>query len=250
MSAKRAKSGKVAEKSLGLEAFRQPPDEAGLSLNQLSQALAGMLQSGDDPYAPPAADDTEKSEPDVATESEAVDQCELGPRTILEAMLFVGHPQNEPLASKDVAALMRGVRPAEIDALVRELNRDYQAQGCPYTIVAEGAGYRMTLRDEYARVRDKFLGKARQARLSQAAIEVLAAVAYHQPITSEEVARLRGTACGHVLLQLVRRQLLSLERESGKARRAFYRTTPRFLALFGLASLDELPRSADLEENS
>jgi segregation and condensation protein B len=256
MSAKRAKSGQAAEKSLGLEAFRQPPDEAGLSLDQLSQALAGMLNSGDDPYTPHAADDAAEAELDVvvesdaAVESEVADQCELGPRTILEAMLFVGHPQNEPLASKDVAALMRGVRPAEIDALVRELNRDYQARGCPYSIVTEGAGYRMTLRDDHARVRDTFHGKARQARLSQAAIEVLAAVAYHQPIASEEVARLRGTACGHVLLQLVRRQLLSLERESGKARKALYRTTPRFLELFGLASLDELPRSADLEETS
>jgi segregation and condensation protein B len=248
MSAKRAKTGQSAEKSLGLEAFRRQPDEAGLSLDQLSQALSGMLQAGDDPYAPPETDESAEAESDAAAEQETADHCELNPRTILEAMLFVGHPQNEPLASKDVAALMRGVRPAEIDALVRELNRDYEARGCPYTIVAEGAGYRMTLRDEYARVRDAFHGKTRQARLSQAAIEVLAAVAYHQPITSDEVGRLRGTACGHVLLQLVRRQLLSLEHESGKPRKAQYRTTARFLELFGLASLDELPRSADLEE--
>ncbi len=63
-------------------------------------------------------------------------------------MLFVGHPQNEPLTNKQVASLMRGVRPSEIDALVRELNRDYRARGCPYWIVAEGAGYRLALRDE------------------------------------------------------------------------------------------------------
>jgi len=136
MSAKRAKSGKSAEKSLGLEAFRQPPDEAGLSLDQLSQALSGMLQSGEDPYASPGTDEFAESEIESSVEPEAAaDNCELNPRTILEAILFVGHPQNEPLAAKDVAALMRGVRPAEIDSLVRELNRDYQAQGCPYFIV-------------------------------------------------------------------------------------------------------------------
>ena len=163
-------------------------------------------------------------------------------------MLFVGHPQNEPLTSKQIAGLMRGVRPSEIDTLVRELNRDYSARNCPYTIVAEGAGYRMTLRDEFVRMRDKFYGKARQTRLSQAAIEVLAAVAYHQSITADELSRLRGMPSGHILLQLVRRQLLRVEREAGKARSSRYHTTERFLQLFGLASLDDLPRSSDLEE--
>ncbi|MEX2114199.1 MAG: SMC-Scp complex subunit ScpB [Pirellulales bacterium] len=250
MSAKRANPSEPGEKALGLDAFRQPPEETGLSLNQLSQVFAGLLHSGDDPYTPPAIEHEPDREQAVDTQRDVDDACELGPRTILEAMLFVGHPQNQPLASKEVAALMRGVRPAEIDALVRELNRDYEARGCPYTIVADGAGYRMTLRDEFARMRDRFYGKARQARLSQASIEVLAAVAYNQPITAEEVNRLRGTACGHVLLQLVRRQLLCLERAAGQARKAQYRTTPRFLELFGLASLAELPRSADLEESS
>ncbi len=247
MSAKRANPSDSGNKALGTDAFRQPPEEAGLSLDQLSDALAGLLRTGDDPYAPPAVDPADDREP--AENAEVEDTCELGPRTILEAMLFVGHPQNEPLPSNQVAALMRGVRPAEIDSLVCELNRDYEARGCPYTIVAEGAGYRLTLRAEFARMRDKFYGKARQARLSQAAIEVLAAVAYNQPITADEVGRLRGTACGHVLLQLVRRQLLCLERAAGPSRKAQYRTTPRFLELFGLASLAELPRSADLEES-
>jgi segregation and condensation protein B len=147
-----------------------------------------------------------------------------------------------------VASLMRGVRPAEIDSLVRELNRDYAARNCPYTIVAEGAGYRLTLREPLARLRDQFYGRARRARLSQAAIEVLAAVAYTAPITADEVSRLRGMASGHILLQLVRRQLLRLERDADRPRQARYSTTDRFLELFGLSSLDDLPRSSDLEE--
>jgi segregation and condensation protein B len=163
-------------------------------------------------------------------------------------MLFVGSPQSEPLTSKQVAGLMRGVRPAEIDGLVRELNREYHSRNCPYSIVAEGAGYRLSLREEHARVRDQFYGKARQARLSQAAIEVLAAVAYHAPITADEISRLRGIPSSSTLAQLVRRQLLRLEPGETKPRRARYSTTKRFLELFGLASLDDLPRSHDLEE--
>ncbi len=261
MTAKRDEKSEPEAESLGLEAFRQPPEPAGLSLEQLSDALTGMLRSGDDPYVA-ARSDSQAGSPDEATaddagdaagddadsSSEADDACEIAPRTILEAMLFVGHPKNEPLASKHVAGMMRGVRPAEIDSLVRELNRDYAARNCPYVIVAEGAGYRMTLRDEFSRMRDKFYGKVRQSRLSQPAIEVLAAVAYHQPMTADDLAKLRGMPSGHVLLQLVRRKLLRVEREEGKSRKSQYFTTDRFLQLFGLASLDDLPRSSDLEE--
>jgi segregation and condensation protein B len=140
------------------------------------------------------------------------------------------------------------VRPAEIDALVRELNRDYDRRNCPYGIVAEGAGYRLKLREQHARVREKFYGKARQARLSQAAIEVLAAVAYNAPIGADDVSRLRSTPSGHILAQLVRRQLLRIERGETKPRKTLYSTTPRFLELFGLDNLDDLPRSSNLEE--
>jgi segregation and condensation protein B len=244
------KSGKQAATnptSLGLSAFRQSPDESGLSLDQLSQALAGALQQGQDPYTVPVAESAEPEADEDAANSDTA--CEITPRTILEAMLFVGHPQNEPLTSRQVAGLMRGVRPAEIDVLVRELNRDYAARRCPYEIVAEGPGYRLKLRPEFDALRDRFYGRARQIRLSQAATEVLAAVAYHQPVTADEVSRLRNMPCGPLLLQLVRRELLRIERDPAAPRKARYYTTPRFLKLFGLASLDDLPRSADLNES-
>lgn len=218
-------------------------------LDQLSAALAGMLGTGEDPYA--AAPDPQpqtEAEPPVTGDATVHEACEITPRTILEAMLFVGTPANEPLSSRQVAALMRGVRPAEIDALVRELNGDYERRNCPYAIIEQAGGYRLTLRPEYDRLRDKFYGRTRQARLSQAAIEVLAAVAYHEPVTAEEINKLRGTASGHILAQLVRRQLVRLERNEGNPRRPVYWTTERFLELFGLSSLGDLPRSSELEQ--
>jgi segregation and condensation protein B len=175
--------------------------------------------------------------------------CELSPRTILESMLFVGHPQNEPLTAVQVAGLMRGVRPGEIDELVRDLNEQYLRDGCPYTIASQGAGYRLSLRDEFAGLRDKFQGRLRQARLSPAALEVLALVAYNQPLTSEDVTRLRGRTSGPILAQLVRRQLLRIERPQATPRAARYFTTPRFLKLFGLDGLDDLPRGQETAPN-
>ena len=231
-------------------------DNAGFSLDQLSAAFADMLSSGEDPYEKSPDTDTHEVDEDhgqplpldVAGESNPQDaHCEICPKTILEALLFVGSPDNRPLSSEQVASLMRGVRPAEIDALVRELNADYTARHCPYLVAAEGAGYRLALRDEFARVRERFYGKLRQARLSQAAIEVLATVAYHEPLTAEEVNRLRATPSGPILAQLVRRELLRIERGSKSPGR--YHTTPRFLELFGLDSLADLPRSQDLLES-
>ena len=237
--------------TLDLSTFRQVDQDIRPSLDELSAALAGMLGSGDDPYraAPVSGDEAVVLNEDESRPSEDDNTCSVSPRTILEAMLFVGSPANQPLSSQQVAGLMRGVRPSEIDGLVRELNRDYSARDCPYTIAAEGVGYRMKLLERHSRIRDTFYGKARAARLSQAAIDVLAIVAYHAPIHADEISRLRGKPSGQILLSLVRRQLLRLERSETKPRRAHYYTTARFLELFGLESLADLPQSLDLEQS-
>ncbi len=222
----------AADESFGRSAFRQPAEDAGLSLDKLSAAFAEMLTGGDDPYQPAAeVPDPEGAVVEPAEDVASDDACEITPRTILEAMLFVGGMGGEPLAGAQVARLMRGVRPAEIDALVRQLNADYQARRCPYSIVAEGSGYRLRLGDDYARLRDKFYGKTRQARLSQAAIEVLSLVAYNGPLSAEEINQLRGTPSGTILAQLVRRQLLLVDPASGSGKRRKYATTSRFLEL-------------------
>ena len=103
------------------------------------------------------------------------------------------------------------------------------------------------LREAFHPLRNRFYGRIRQARLSQAAIDVLAIVAYHQPLTSEQISRLRGKPSGHVLAQLVRRGLLRIERQQTERRTAQYFTTDRFLRLFSLEGLDDLPQSEDLE---
>jgi len=243
---------------LGLEGFAQPGDE-GLSLNELSRAFAAILKKGADPYPqpperpeqPPAGEVSAALalEPTAAVGGEDEIACEITPRSILEAILFVGHPTGEPLLSERIAALMRGVRPAEVDDLVRDLNSEYERSGAPYSIESVGPGYQLTLKPEFAGLRDAFNGRVREARLSQSAIDVLAVVAYHQPLTQDEIERLRGKPSGGVLSQLVRRDLLALERPAAAKAKPVYRTTDRFLDLFGLDDLSELPRSQELERN-
>ena len=140
---------------------------------------------------------------------------------------------------------MRDVEADEIPALIDELNRRYAARGAPYRIVGEEDGYRLALCREFHPLRNRFYGRIREARLSQAAIDVLALVAYQQPMTGEKIGRLRGKPSSHVLAHLVRRGLLRIERPDTKRRTPHYHTTDRFLQLFNLQSLDDLPRSED-----
>ena len=226
-------------------------EDPGLSLDELSQVYADLVgESADDPYLPAAG----APNPDGSTEmvDEAIEastaqdadaNCDMTPRSILEAMLFVGHPENHPLTSRQVAALMRGVAPREIDELVEELNSLYQQQGAPYQIVSVDSGYAMQLRDDCAGLRDRFLGRVKAAKLSQPALDVLAVVAYHQGITREEVDRLRGAKSASLLRQLVRRELLRMERTPDAPRTPKYFTTERFLDLVGIRDLSELPQS-------
>jgi len=242
----------------------EPSRPEGISLDELAEAFAQALgadrRSGPQRQCPPGEpaaeevvlvrdqgppDDLAVAGQEAATEEE--DSCEISPRTILEAMLFVGNRDGQPLAAKRAAELMRGVEPEEIPPLVDELNRRYAANGCPYHVLSEGAGYRLVLRREFHPLRNRFYGRIRQARLSQAAIDVLAIVAYQQPLTSEQISRLRGKPSGHVLAQLVRRGLLRIERMQTGRRTARYFTTDRFLKLFGLEGLADLPQSEDLE---
>jgi segregation and condensation protein B len=225
----------------------RPPDPssddaapAPLSVDQLTQAFAQLMgKTGSD-----AATESQPTESEPPLTAEDGDPAPT-PAAVVEAILFVGHPQNEPLSSRLIAGYLRGISPGEVDDLIEQLNDGYRKQLTPYQIVSEGAGYRMALRPEFNRLRDRFFGRVKLARLSQAAIDLLAIVAYQQPIPRSAIDRLRGKPCGAVLNQLVRRELLRVERTSEKPARTLYWTTDRFLDLFGLDSLDDLPRHED-----
>jgi segregation and condensation protein B len=217
-------------------------DESPLSLRRLRSAFAAMLRPG------PAQDGVDGQAPSGNGDSGTPqhEPCETNPRSIAEAMLFVGRPDGGPMSARELAAAMRGVSPLEIDAAVRELNERYEQDGAPYAISGSPHGYRLELRDEFRRVRDRFDGRIRESRLSSAAMEVLAIVAYNQPVTAEETNQLRGKPSSAILATLVRRRLLRLERADEPSRPPRYVTTDRFLRLFGLENLSALPRGDEL----
>lgn len=236
---------------LGLGQFGAVEDDRGISLDELSQAYAASIGKGEDPYEPPQepqGDGAEEILESIEQRDAAADEaCHLCPKAIIEAVLFVGHPGNEPMNSEQLARLMRGVPAREVDELIEELNADYRQYQHPYHVLLHGGGYRLELREEFTGLRNVFYGRIREARLSQAAIDVLAIVAYQQGCTRQQVDEIRGRASGSILSQLVRRRLLRLERAQEKPRTPRYFVTDRFLDVFGLASIDELPRSQDMD---
>jgi segregation and condensation protein B len=241
----------------------EPCRQEGISLDELAQAFAQVMgvaphrKSDGDLEADSNVledksleeDDSIKLQPAIVVEHTPAppqeDTCPVSPLTILEAMFFVGNHENKPLTALKAAELMRDVAAEEIPTLVDELNHRYDINNCPYHIVGEGNGYRLILRKNHSAIRNKFYGRIREARLSQAAIDVLAIVAYRQPLASEQVNRLRGKPSTHILAQLVRRGLLKIKRPESKPRTPQYYTTDRFLRLFNLQSLDDLPRSEE-----
>lgn len=221
------------------------PNDVSDRLDAQQQALVDLATSRREPTAP-GLDPVEEDERDNAP-------CPIQPDTLLEAILFVGAPPDVKLTSRKIASVMRDVSPKEINQLVKQLNKRYETANAPYRIVSESGNLQLKLLDdpELAQVRRQFYGEVRQARLSQAAVEVLSIVAYHQPVTREEVEKIRGKPSGALLNQLTRRLLVAFEVTDTKPRKRLYRTTERFLELFGLDSVDDLPQTSaatDLEE--
>jgi segregation and condensation protein B len=135
-----------------------------------------------------------------------------------------------------------------VEGTIEELNALYAAEGRPYDIRLGEGGYRMALRSEFDAVRNRVFGVGpREVRLSQEALEVLSLVAYRQPISRTEVEATGRDNAGNVLRQLLRRELVTIQRGEKGRDDVRYLTTPRFLELFGLGRIDELPRADELE---
>lgn len=165
------------------------------------------------------------------------------PEQLVEAMLFVG---GHPLTAEVAGSAVRGLTPERFQLAVDTLNRRYREQCRPYAIESRGDGFVLAVRPAYRNLRERLFGGPRETRLSQPALDVLSVVAYRQPVGKAEVDAIRGTDSGATLRQLVRLGLVAVQhRADATGREVRYGTTPRFLSVFGLASLDELPRLGD-----
>jgi segregation and condensation protein B len=219
-------------------------DQAADNDSQIDHTEASSDQEGNRPAATVGADDdaSQDQEPDPV---EAALPQRVLPRQVVEAAIFVG---GDPLTTKKLCYMFRGDYELDfIEDTIEDLNRQYLDQGRPYEIRLAEGGYRMVLRTEFERVRNRVFGIGpREVKLSQEILEVLAVVAYRQPITQKEIEELGKSNPGGMLRQLLRRELISIERDPENRKQVKYVTAQRFLSLFGLGSLNELPQADEL----
>jgi segregation and condensation protein B len=162
----------------------------------------------------------------------------------LEAILFLAR---EPLTTRRLAQLAGLADGTEARTLIRRLNRLYDGSGSPFRAEEVGGGFQLLSRERFGSWLRRIYPSPLESRLSGPALETLAVVAYRQPVLKAEIDGVRGVDCGEILRQLMDRDLVRMMGRSHELGRPYlYGTTKRFLRLFGLRGLDDLPRASEL----
>lgn len=167
-------------------------------------------------------------------------------KTVLEAILFASE---EPVSAERLAeAAGEDVTVGLVRDAIKELMADYDAQGRAFTIEEIAGGFQLFTRPEYNPYLKKIMRARSEARFTQAALETLAIIAYKQPIIRADIEAIRGVAVGEVIRSLMYKGLVKI---AGRAeilgRPMLYGTTKKFLEVFGLNSVKDLPKAEDLK---
>jgi segregation and condensation protein B len=153
----------------------------------------------------------------------------------------------EPLNSRKLAQFANLADGTEARTLVRKLNEALDAAGRAFRVEEVASGYQLFTRPGFASWLRKLGHIPAEMRLSAPALETLAVIAYRQPVPRADIEAIRGVNCGEILRQLMERDLARIAGRSDELGRPFlYGTTRRFLQIFGLVDLDELPRADKL----
>lgn len=159
-------------------------------------------------------------------------------RRAIEAILFLA---DEPLPTTDLAVLLEAPA-SDINDELDQLRRTYEERNSGIVLREVAGGWRLATHPSAAEFLERFVAEHRSARLTQAALETLAIVAYRQPISRAQIAEIRGVSSEGVLKTLVVRELIEeVGRDAGPGLAILYGTTPRLLERLGLKSLDDLP---------
>lgn len=184
-------------------------------------------------------------------------------KQIIEALLFAA---DRPLTPRDIRRILaeardeenpgviesfRTTREAAITAALQELKAEWDTSQRSFELVEVGGGWRLVSRPEFAPWLTQLHGEARPYRLSPPALETLAIIALRQPISRADIAAIRGVEVDGVLKTLLERNLITIVGKSdAPGHPMLYGTTPRFLEHFGLRSLDDMPKAAELRQQA
>lgn len=166
-------------------------------------------------------------------------------KNIIESLLFVS---DTPISVDQIRHLLPETAATDVRQALRDLAADYEYRGGGFHLKEVAGGFQIRTRPQY-REYVKRLVEPSPSRLSKAALETLAIVAYKQPVIRSEIEQLRGVDCGGVLRLLMERKLIRvLGRKEIPGRPLIYATTREFLEVFDLKDLRDLPTPKEIED--
>ncbi|HVF92407.1 MAG TPA: SMC-Scp complex subunit ScpB [Blastocatellia bacterium] len=167
-------------------------------------------------------------------------------KPIIESLIFVSE---EPMSIRQLVAILEGESAEDIEAACEELGREFNERGSGLELRQVAGGYRLATRVEFSEYVRRYLKAQPSARLSLAALETLAVIAYKQPITIPEILEIRGvTSTSAIKTLLDRRLIVAKGHKQVVGRPMMYGTSKEFLIHFGLNDLSELPNLEDFED--
>jgi segregation and condensation protein B len=229
---------------------QHPPQAPGVSAEELAR-----LQAAEEAKADPALDEVEPAEIDVAEEKEEpfeklaaaarrLDADRV--RTVVETLLFLAE---RPLAVEEIRQAS-GVEPERIAEALDQLSGHYREGPCGVVLHEVAGGWQLRSSPDNSAFARRFL-KVKPQRLTRAALETLAIIAYRQPVTRPEVEEIRGVDSGAVVKALLDRKLLKiLGKKEEPGRPILYGTSREFLEFFALKDLASLPTLREFHELS
>ena len=165
---------------------------------------------------------------------------------IIECLIFLS---KAPLKIQEISNSLKGFEEKEISDALSELEEQWDGMGRSFILCNIAGGYQFRTRPEYSEYIVEFNKEIKKFRLSKAALEVLAIVAYKQPVTKIEVEKIRGVDCSSSVSVLLERRFIEISgRKDVPGKPFLYRTTDLFLETFGLKNIKDLPTVKEIEK--
>ncbi len=173
--------------------------------------------------------------------------------SVIEALIF---SSDDVLSANEIIKAIQGldgddikISPEEIEECVNQLNKNYEEYNLSFSIIRVANGYAFATKPEYSKYIGYLSSEKSKRRLSPAALETLAIIAYKQPITKPELESIRGVNCDYIIATLLDKQLITIKgRAEGIGRPLLYITTEDFLKYFGLNKISDLPKPREIED--
>jgi segregation and condensation protein B len=219
----------------------QYQDVAQVDLSDSSEGFT--CQPSADAPVPLTGQPADQAPPDTIAEGESTG--EISTERVVEAILFAA---DEPLTPAKIVSILGTGSAREVRKIIQTLNDDYTKAGHAYRVEEIAGGYQMLTLPEYNTWLRRLRQSRQESKLSPAAMETLAIIAYKQPVVRAEIEAIRGVSIGEVLNRLRELGLVKIVgRAEDVGRPMLYGTTKHFLELFGLASLEDLPAIEELQ---